>query len=348
MEVKAYAIQAQGQPLEPFTVTRRAPGAEDVLIELMYCGICHTDLIIGNNETGGAMYPVVPGHEMVGTVVEAGADVNTVAVGDLVGIGCIADSCRSCNPCNDGDEHYCETGFSLSFNGEDKQGEKTYGGYSSHYTVNERYVVKIPDGLDPAAAAPLLCGGITVYTPLKRFGAGPGKKVGVLGLGGLGHLAIKIAKAMGAHTVMLTGSENKVGDAQKLGADDVVLTRDPDALEAHAGSFDLIINTISGNHDVNSFLPLLTRGGNMCFVGAPQSPAPIMIANLIMGDKLMSGSLIGGMPATAEMLQFCADHNISADIEMVDIAQVNEAWDRIEKSDVKYRFVIDLASLGQA
>lgn len=348
MEVKAYAIHAQGQPLEPFTIIRRAPGAEDVLIELMYCGICHTDVIIGNNETGGAMYPVVPGHEMVGKVVEAGADVNTVAVGDLVGIGCIADSCRSCNPCNDGEEHYCESGFSMSFNGHDTQGEKTYGGYSSHYTVNERYVIKIPDGLDPAAAAPLLCGGITVYTPLKRFGAGVGKKVGVLGLGGLGHLAIKMAKAMGAHTVMLTGSENKVGDAQKLGADDVVLTRDADALKAHAASFDLIINTISGNHDVNSFLPLLARGGNMCFVGAPQSPVPIMIGNLIMGDKLMSGSLIGGMPATSEMLQFCADHNISADIEMVDIEQVNEAWDRIEKSDVKYRFVIDLASLAKA
>jgi uncharacterized zinc-type alcohol dehydrogenase-like protein len=346
MEVKAYAIKAKGQKLEPTMIERREPGAEDVLIALQYCGICHSDLIIADNESNAAMYPLVPGHEMVGSVVKVGSDVTGLAVGDLVGVGCIADSCRSCNPCNEGDEHYCDSGFSLSFNAYDKQGEKTNGGYSSHYTINQRYAVKIPDGLDPAAAAPLLCGGITVYTPLKRFGAGPGKKVGVLGLGGLGHLAIKISKAMGAHTVMLTSSASKVSDAEKLGADDVVLTRDPDALEAHAGSFDFIINTISGDHDVNSFLPLLARAGNMCFVGAPQSPAPIFIPNLIMGDKLMSGSLIGGMPATAEMLQFCADHNITADIEMVAIDQVNEAWDRIEKNDVKYRFVIDLGSLG--
>jgi len=346
MEVKAYAIKAAGQKLEPFTVERRAPGAEEVLLELMYCGICHTDLIIGNNETGTAAYPVVPGHEMVGRVAEVGAKVSRVNVGDLVGIGCIVDSCRSCNPCTSGDEHYCDTGFAMSFNGVDRAGEKTFGGYSTHYTVHEHYAVKIPDGLDPAAASPLLCGGITVYTPLKRFAAGPGKKVGVLGLGGLGHLAIKMAAAMGAHTVMLTSSASKVGDAQKLGASEVVLTRNEDELKAHAGSFDLIINTISGAHDVNSFLPLLAREGVMCFVGAPQTPTPIMIAGLIWGDKCMAGSLIGGIPATEEMLGFCAQHNISADIEMVDIQQVNEAWERIEKSDVKYRFVIDLASLS--
>jgi len=346
MEVKAYAIKAAGQKLEPFTVERRQPGAEEVLLELMYCGICHTDLIIGNNETGTAAYPVVPGHEMVGRVAEVGANVSRVKVGDLVGIGCIVDSCRSCNPCTAGDEHYCDTGFAMSFNGVDRAGEKTFGGYSTHYTVHEHYAVKIPDGLDPAAAAPLLCGGITVYTPLKRFAAGPGKKVGVLGLGGLGHLAIKMAAAMGAHTVMLTSSASKVGDAQKLGASEVVLTRNQDELKAHAGSFDLIINTISGAHDVNSFLPLLAREGVMCFVGAPQTPTPIMIAGLIWGDKCMAGSLIGGIPATEEMLGFCAEHQISADIEMVDIQQVNEAWDRIENSDVKYRFVIDLASLS--
>ncbi|MEP5837519.1 MAG: NAD(P)-dependent alcohol dehydrogenase [Marinobacter sp.] len=345
MQVKAYAIQAEGQKLEPFTVERKEPGSEDVLIELMYCGICHSDLIIANNESGAAMYPVVPGHEMVGRVAEVGADVDLVKVGDLVGVGCIADSCRSCSPCEAGDEQYCESGFSLSFNAFDTSGEKTFGGYSSHYTVNQRYAVKIPDGMDPAAAAPLLCGGITVYTPLKRYGAGPGKKVGVLGLGGLGHLAIKISSAMGAHTVMLTSSPNKVADAQKLGADEVVLTSQEDDLKAHAGSFDMIINTISGEHDANSYLPLLARGGNMCFVGAPQTPLPIMISNLLMGDKLMSGSLIGGIPSTAEMLEFCAEHNITADIEMINMDEVNEAWDRIEKNDVKYRFVIDLASL---
>ncbi len=345
MEVKAYAIKAEGEPLVPFTIERRAPGAEDVLIELMYCGICHTDLIIGNNEGGLAMYPVVPGHEMVGRVTEVGSDVTNVAVGDLVGVGCIADSCRTCNPCESGDEHYCESGFTLSFNAMDPNGEKTYGGYSSHYTVNQRYTVKIPEGLDPAATAPLLCGGITVYTPLKRFGAGPGKKVGVLGLGGLGHLAIKMSKAMGAHTVMLTSSPSKVEDAEKLGADEVVLTSKEEDLQAHAFSFDLIINTISGPHNPDSFLPLLTREGNMCFVGAPQVPIPITISNLLVGDKLMSGSLIGGMPSTEEMLNFCADNGITADVELINIDQVNEAWDRIEKNDVKYRFVIDLASL---
>jgi uncharacterized zinc-type alcohol dehydrogenase-like protein len=346
MEVKAYAIKAEGQSLEPFTVQRRAPGDEEVLLELMFCGICHSDLVIANNESGGAIYPVVPGHEMVGKVVEAGSAVSHVKVGDVVGVGCIANSCRHCSPCDAGDEHYCESGFTLSFNAVDPvDGEMTYGGYSSHYTVHERYTAKIPDGLDPAAAAPLLCGGITVYAPLKRFGAGPGKKVGVMGLGGLGHLAIKISKAMGAHTVMLTSSPGKVEDAQKLGADEVILTSDADALGAHAMSFDLIINTISGSHDANAFLLLLTRRGNMCFVGAPQTPMPFEITNLLLGDKMISGSLIGGMPATSEMLEFCAKHNITADIEMIQMDKVNEAWDRIEKNDVKYRFVIDLASL---
>ena len=345
MEAKAYAILAEGQPLEPFTVERRAPGPEDVLIELMYCGICHTDLIIGNNEGGLAMYPVVPGHEMVGRIAEVGAQVTGLAVGEMVGVGCIADSCRTCNPCQTGDEQYCDSGFTLSFNAVDPSGEKTFGGYSSHYTVNQRYAVKIPEGLDPAAAAPLLCGGITVYTPLKRFGVGPGKKVGVLGLGGLGHLAIKMSKAMGAHTVMLTSSPGKVGDAEKLGADDVVLTSNEEDVQAQAFSFDLIINTISGPHSPDSFLTMLKREGNMCFVGAPQTPIPVTISNLIVGDKIMSGSLIGGIPSTGEMLEFCAEHGITADIEMVNMDQVNEAWDRIEKNDVKYRFVLDLASL---
>jgi uncharacterized zinc-type alcohol dehydrogenase-like protein len=346
MEIKAYAIQKEGGRLEPYTIERRSPGPDDVLIELMYCGICHTDLIIGNNEGGLADYPVVPGHEMIGRVAEAGANVSSVAVGDLVGVGCIADSCRSCPSCDSGDEQYCEQGFVLTFNAVTGDGEKTFGGYSTHYTINERYVIKMPEGLDPASAAPLLCGGITVYAPLKRFGAGPGKKVGVLGLGGLGHLAVKMSKAMGAHTVMMTSSPGKVEDAQKLGADDVLLTSDKDNLNAHAFSFDLIINTISANHDVNAFLPLLMRGGNMCFVGAPQTPISLVVSNLIVGDKLMSGSLIGGMPATREMLDFCAQHNVTADIEMIAIDQVNEAWDRIEKNDVKYRFVIDLATLA--
>jgi uncharacterized zinc-type alcohol dehydrogenase-like protein len=345
MEVKAYAIKAEGQGLEPLTIERREPGPEEVLVELMYCGICHTDLVVANNESQ-AMYPVVPGHEMVGRVARVGADVSRVAVGDTVGIGCIADSCRSCQPCHDGDEHYCNSGFVMTFNSKNLAGEKTFGGYSTHYTIHEHYLVKMPEGLDPAGAAPLLCGGITVYTPLKRFEAGPGKRVGIAGLGGLGHLAIKMAKAMGAHTVMLTGSPGKVADAEKLGADDVVLVSDKEQMAAAAGSLDLIVNTISGAHDVNAYLPLLSRKGTMCYVGAPQVPLPLVVAMLIMGDKVMAGSLIGGIPSTEEMLQFCADHNITADIEMIDIGQVNEAWERLENNDVKYRFVIDLASLS--
>ena len=345
MEVKAYAVTAEGKGLEPITIERREPGPDEVLVELMYCGICHTDLVVANNESRQAMYPVVPGHEMIGRVAQAGANVSKVAEGDIVGIGCIADSCRSCRPCDEGDEHYCDKGFVMTFNSKNLAGEKTWGGYSSHYTIHEHYVVKLPEGLDPAAAAPLLCGGITVYTPLKRFEAGPGKRVGVAGLGGLGHLAVKMAKAMGAHTVMLTGSPGKVADAEKLGADEVVLTSEKEQMGSAAGSLDLIVNTISGEHDVNAYLPLLSRKGTMCYVGAPQVPLPLVMALLIFGDKVMAGSLIGGIPSTEDMLAFCAEHNITADIEMIDIDEVNEAWERLENNDVKYRFVIDLASL---
>ena len=339
-------MPAEGGKLEPCTIERREPGPEDVLVELMYCGICHTDLIVANNETGGAIYPVVPGHEMVGRIAKTGTAVEGFQVGDLVGIGCIADSCRTCDACHAGDEHYCDSGFVMTFNAMDSTGAKTLGGYSSHYTINQRYVLRIPEGLDPAAAAPLLCGGITVYTPLKRYGIASGKKVGVLGLGGLGHLAIKMASAMGADTVMLTSSESKAADAEKLGANQVVLTSDREQLKEHSSSFDLIINTIPGEHDPNPYLGLLGRYGSMCFVGAPQTPLPIVISGLIVGDKSMSGSFIGGVPGTEEMLQFCAEHGITADIELIDIAQVNDAWERIERNDVKYRFVIDLASLG--
>ncbi len=345
MEVKAYAVREQGSALEPMTIERRAPGPEDVLVELMYCGICHTDLVVANNETGIARYPVVPGHEMVGRVVEAGASVTDLQVGDVVGVGCIIDSCRHCQPCLDDEEQYCDEGFFMSFNAVDRAGEPTHGGYSSHYTVHQHYALKIPDGLDPAAAAPLLCGGITVYTPLKRGGAGPGKKVGVLGLGGLGHLAVKFASAMGAHTVMLTSSPDKAADAEKLGASEVIVTTDADALQAHAGSFDMIVNTVSGSHNADAYLPLLKRGGAMRLVGAPSQPLEIMAANLLVGDKSLSGSLIGGIAGTREMLDFCAEHGIGAEIEIIPIEAVNEAWQRIENNDVKYRFVIDLSSL---
>ncbi len=345
MNVNAYAVRAEGQALEPITIERREPGVGEVLVELMFCGICHTDLVVANNESRQADYPVVPGHEMVGRVSVIGEGVSEFAIGDVVGIGCIADSCRHCAPCNAGDEHYCDSGFIMTFNSTNLAGEKTYGGYSSHYTIHEHYLVKIPAGLSPAAAAPLLCGGVTVYTPLKRFGVGPGMRVGVAGLGGLGHLAVKMSRAMGAHTVVLTGSPGKTDDALRLGADDVVLTSNESDMASAAGSFDVIINSISGPHDVNAYLPLLSRKGTLCYVGAPQVPMQLILPMLIFGDKIMAGSLIGGMPSTAEMLDFCAEHGISADIEMVNIEGVNEAWARLEDNDVKYRFVIDLASL---
>lgn len=345
MQVKSYAITAAGEPLQPHAIERRAPGAAEVLVELFYCGICHTDLAVAEGKLAPVEYPLVPGHEMVGRVVETGSAVDSLAVGDWVGIGCIADSCRSCGPCDDGDEQYCDSGFAMSFNARDVAGNPTYGGYSTHYTLHERYALKLPEGLDPAGAAPLLCGGITVYTPLVRCNAGPGRKVGVLGLGGLGHLAVKMAKAMGAETVMLTGSPGKVADAGKLGADDVVLTSDAGALARHQASFDLIIDTVCGPHEPDAYLALLRRAGTLYFVGSPGVPLSFQVTGLIRGDKMMAGSLIGGIPRTAEMLQFCARHDIVAEIEMVDIAQVNEAWQRLEDNDVRYRFVLDLASL---
>lgn len=342
---KAYALTAANSPLEPYTFERHEPGPADVLVELHYCGICHTDLVVGNNEMGQSTYPMVPGHEMVGKVVSMGDEVTGFSEGEWVAIGCIVDSCRQCQPCHGGDEQHCVEGFAMSFASKDRQDRTTYGGYSSHYTIDHRYLLKLPAGLDPASAAPLLCGGITVYTPLKRHGAGKDKKVGILGLGGLGHIAVKMAAAMGAHTVMLTSSPGKAEDAAKLGANEAVITSDPDALAAHAGSFDFIVNTISGVHDMNAYIPLLKTKGCMALVGAPTEPLPIMMPLLLMADRSLSGSLIGGIDATQEMLEFCAEHKIGADIEMIKIEDVNEAWERIERNDVKYRFVIDLASL---
>jgi uncharacterized zinc-type alcohol dehydrogenase-like protein len=345
VEAKGYALQQAGAPLEPYTFERREPGPEEVLVELHYCGICHTDLTLANNEMNQSIYPMVPGHEMVGKVVSTGDQVSGFAEGDWVCIGCIIDSCRHCEPCTEGDEQHCVEGFTLSFNSLDREGRPTFGGYSSHYTVDQNYLLKLPEGLDPARTAPLLCGGITVYTPLKRFDIGPGKKVGVLGLGGLGHLAVKFAAAMGAHVVMLTSSPHKAADAEKLGAKEAIITSDNDALAAHTGSFDLIINTVSAVHDINAYLMLLKRKSFMALVGAPTQPLPVLPMLLLMADRGISGSLIGGLPSTREMLEFCAEHNIGADIELVSIDEVNEAWERIERNDVKYRFVIDLSTL---
>jgi uncharacterized zinc-type alcohol dehydrogenase-like protein len=345
IKTRGYAVMAAGEPLQPFEFERREPGNDDVLLEVLYCGICHTDLVLAADELNQSIYPMVPGHEIIGRVLAVGESVTRFQPGEIIGVGCVIDSCRQCSACSTGDEHYCAEGFTLSFNSVDRSGQPTYGGYSSHYTVDQKYALKIPAGLDPAGAAPLLCGGITVYNPLRRYGIGAGHKVGVLGLGGLGHLGIKFAHALGAHTVMFTSTPGKAADAQHLGADEVVVTGEAANLEAHLNSFDLILNTVSATHDINGYLPLLKREGCMCLVGVPTQPLPVNAQGLVFGDHSLSGSFIGGVALTEDMLEFCAKHDITADIELVDINDVNTAWERLENNDVKYRFVVDLKSL---
>jgi len=345
IETYGYALHEAKGRLSPFRFQRRSPGEHDILLEIMYCGICHSDILAAHDTTGRSLFPMVPGHEIVGRVVGTGDKVTRFKEGDVAGIGCIADSCRCCAPCRDGDEHYCVERFVFSFNSRDRSGQPTQGGYSKHYVVDENYALKMPTGLDPAAAAPLLCGGITTYRPLKHYGIGKGKRVGVLGLGGLGHLGIKFARAMGASPVILTSSATKIADAGKLGADEAVLTTDAAQMKRAIGTFDFILNTISAPHDPNPYLQLLKRSGMMCLVGIPEKPLAVHPEVLIFGDKELSGSMIGGIALTQEMLDFCAEQGIAADVEMIPIQQVNEAWERIERSDVKYRFVIDMNTL---
>ncbi len=342
---RGYVLTEAGGKLEPYEFNRRDVGDVDMLVDIMYCGICHSDLLVASNELGNANYPLVPGHEIIGRVAEIGRDVTRYKVGDIVGIGCIVDSCRHCNSCESGDEHYCESGWTMSFNAKDKYDEYTCGGYSSNYVVDHRYAVRISPDLDAAKAAPLLCGGITVYAPLVRHEAGPDKSVGILGLGGLGHLAVKFAKAMGAHVTMLTSSSSKAQDAKVLGADNVIVTTDPDALSAATGSLDLIINTISEKHDPNPFLHMLKRDGVMSLVGAPAKPLELFAPALVFGDKSITGSMIAGIEMTQQMLDFCAKHGITAETEVIPIDYVNEAWERMKNKDVRYRFVIDLSTL---
>lgn len=345
----AYAAQNAQSPLAPFELERRGLREHDVHIEVMFCGVCHSDLHQARNEWGNSIYPVVPGHEIVGRVTEVGAAVTRYKTGDLVGVGCLVDSCRTCASCQEGLEQYCENGFVATYNGTDRvSGETTYGGYSTNLVVDEAFVLRVPDNLDPAAVAPLLCAGITTYSPLRTWGAGPGKKVGIVGLGGLGHMGVKLAHAMGAHVVLFTTSASKVEDGKRLGADEVVISKDPDAMAKHANSFDLLINTVAAQHDLNPFIALLKRDGTMTLVGAPEHdhPSP-QVFNLIMKRRRLAGSLIGGIAETQEMLDFCGQHGITSDIEMIPMQQINEAYGRILKSDVKYRFVIDINSLRQ-
>jgi uncharacterized zinc-type alcohol dehydrogenase-like protein len=345
--IKAYGTQAAEAPLEGLNISRRVPTPHDVEIDIQFCGVCHSDLHTARNEWHGTVYPCVPGHEIVGKVLSVGAHVTKFKVGDTVGVGCMVDSCRECEYCKDGLEQYCEPGSTLTYNSPDEHlGGQTYGGYSEKVVVDENYVLRIPDSLDLAAAAPLLCAGITTYSPLKHWNVGPGKKVGVVGIGGLGHMGIKLAKAMGAHVVAFTTSESKFAEAKRLGADEVVLSKDADQMAAYTGKLHFILDAVSAEHDVNAYLALLRVDGSLALVGAPEHPLPIAAFSLIPGRKSFAGSSIGGIAETQEMLDFCGQHNITADVELISMDQINSSYERLLKGDVKYRFVIDLASLS--
>jgi uncharacterized zinc-type alcohol dehydrogenase-like protein len=349
MTITAYGAYAADKPLEPIAIERRAPGPHDVQIDIAYCGVCHSDLHQVRAEWGGTIYPCVPGHEIVGRVSAVGNDVTRFQVGDLVGVGCMVDSCQHCPSCAEGLEQYCETGFTGTYNfpTDDAPGH-TLGGYSQAIVVDDKFVLKVSHAAEQlAAVAPLLCAGITTYSPLRHWQAGPGKKVGVVGIGGLGHMGVKLAHAMGAHVVAFTTSENKRQDARALGADEVVVTRNADEMTAHANSFDLIIDTVAASHDLDAFTALLRRDGTLTLVGVPEHahPAPDVSA-LIFKRRAIAGSLIGGIAETQEMLDFCAEHGIVAEIEMIGAQAIDEAFDRMQRSDVKYRFVIDIATMA--
>jgi alcohol dehydrogenase (NADP+) len=345
----AYAAHSATTPLAPWTFDRRTPGPTDVQIEILFCGICHSDLHTVRGEWGEIAYPQVPGHEIVGRVVGVGSAVTKYAVGDNVGVGCLVDSCRECAACAEGLENYCEQGMTGTYGGVEKQtGKPTQGGYSDGIVVDERFVVRIPDGLDLAASAPLLCAGITTYSPLREFGAGPGKRVGVVGLGGLGHMAVKLARAMGAEVTMFTTSPGKADDAVRLGAHHVVISTDEASMAAAAGTLDLILDTVSVPHDLSAEVNALRRDGTLVMLGGNVVPHPIPPAMaFIFARKRLAGSLIGGLPETQEMLDFCAEHGITSDIELIAAKDINTAYERMLKSDVKYRFVIDIATIAE-
>lgn len=346
MTTKAIGTKAADQPLEITQIERRSVTPNDVEIEILYCGICHSDLHSARNEWHNTLYPIVPGHEIVGRVTQVGNEVSTFKIGDLAAVGCMVDSCRECEPCKNGLEQFCGPGHTLTFNSPDTHlGGHTFGGYSESIVVDKNYVLRVPENLDLAATAPLLCAGITTYSPLKHWKVGPGKKVGVVGIGGLGHMAVKIAKAMGAHVVVITTSVSKTEDAKRLGADEVLLSTDPQQMKEKANSLHFILDAVSAQHDINAYLSLLKVDGTLVLVGAPMDPLPIVSFSLILGRKSFAGSLIGGIAETQEMLDFCGKHNIVADIELIKASQINEAYERLLKGDVRYRFVIDMASL---
>ncbi len=343
--IRAIGTEAATAPLKNLDIQRRTVTPHDIQIEILYCGICHSDLHAARNEWGGSSYPIVPGHEIVGKVTAVGTHVTKFKTGDRAGVGCIVDSCNECDSCKEGEEQFCENGSTIVFNAPDKRfGGITYGGFSESIVVNENYVVHVPETLDLASAAPILCAGITVYSPLKHWKAAAGKKIGIIGIGGLGHMAIKIAKAMGAYITVFTTSLSKADDAKRLGADEVVLSTDREQLKAQS-KFNMILDTVSANHNVNDYLNILKVDGSLVLVGLPAEPIPVGAFNIVHGRKHFSGSNIGGIRETQEVLNFCAEHNITADIEIISAHQINEAFERLEKGDVKYRFVIDMASL---
>ncbi|MEZ0262091.1 MAG: NAD(P)-dependent alcohol dehydrogenase [Alphaproteobacteria bacterium] len=348
IKTRAYAAQNATTPLGPYSFERREPRPDDVQIAIEYCGVCHSDLHQARNDWKNSVYPMVPGHEIVGRAVKVGSDVKDIKAGDLVAVGCLVDSCGTCSECKDSLEQFCQGGMIPTYNSYEKDGKTlSQGGYSDFIVTKRAFVLKVPANLDPAAASPLLCAGITTYSPLKHWGAGPGKKVGIVGLGGLGHMGVKFSRAFGAHTVVFTTSPSKKDDAIRLGAHEVIMSKDPEDMAKHAGSFDFILDTVSATHDLNAYLQLLKRDGTHCLVGVPETDhPPVAPFNVIFGRKRLAGSLIGGLKETQEMLDFCGKHNIVSDIEMIKIQDIEAAYKRMLKSDVKYRFVIDMKSLA--
>jgi uncharacterized zinc-type alcohol dehydrogenase-like protein len=346
---KAYAAASAMAPMAPLSIQRRAPGPRDVQLQILFCGVCHSDLHQVHDEWRSVMptvYPCVPGHEIVGRVTAVGREVRRFKEGDTAAVGCMVDSCRTCPSCRAGLEQYCEKLPTFTYNFPDKHlGGVTYGGYSESIVVDQDFVLRVPDGLDPAGAAPLLCAGITTYSPLRHWGVGPGQKVGIVGLGGLGHMGVKLASALGAHVVLFTTSPDKTADALRLGASEVVVSKDAAAMQKHAASFDFILDTVSAVHDLNAYLELLKLDATLTQVGAPPQPVPLSVFSLIFKRRRLAGSAIGGIRETQEMLDFCAEHGLAADVEVIRIQQINEAFERLKKGDVKYRFVIDMASL---
>jgi uncharacterized zinc-type alcohol dehydrogenase-like protein len=345
-QTKAYSAASATSPLASTAIPRRDPTEHDVQIEILFCGVCHSDVHQARNEWHNTLYPCVPGHEIVGRVTRVGSRVTKFKPGDLSAVGCMVDSCRTCEHCRAGFEQYCLSFPTFTYNGADKHlGGHTLGGYSSSIVVDEAFVLRVPAGLDLAATAPLLCAGITTYSPMRHWKVGRGQKVGIVGLGGLGHMGVKFARAFGAHVVLFTTSPGKIADGLRLGAHEVVVSKDAEAMKHHQGSFNFILDAVSAQHDINAYLSLLKLDGTLTLVGAPENPLPVSAFNLLLPRRNFAGSAIGGIAETQEMLDFCAAHSIVSDIEVIPIQRINEAWDRLVKQDVRYRFVIDMASL---